>query len=110
MMTPHGPDSHCFDACTKEELVPKRVAEGTMVDVHAIFISHSIYIATFLTKGFIQYCVCKTYLYAQAFMFESCLSMAVTPWGLKKCNKVDKEYYTCWQGLKKNFDPNWKPA
>ena len=42
-------------------------------------------------------------------MFESCLSLAVTSWGLKTCQKVDADYYKCWQSLKKNFDPNWKP-
>lgn len=45
-----------------------------------------------------------------AFMFESCLSLAVTPWGQKFSSKVDKDYYKCWQPLKKHFDPNWKPA
>ena len=42
-------------------------------------------------------------------MFESSLSMSVTEWGEKTCNKLDPEYYKCWQNLKKNFDPNWKP-
>jgi len=45
-----------------------------------------------------------------AFMFESSLSLAVTNWGNKLCGKVDPEYYKCWQGLKKNFNPNWKPS
>ncbi|GLV41670.1 homogentisate 12-dioxygenase [Carabus blaptoides fortunei] len=44
----------------------------------------------------------------QAFMFESSLSMAVTEWGEKTCQKLDAEYYKCWQGLKKHFNPNWK--
>jgi homogentisate 1,2-dioxygenase len=43
-------------------------------------------------------------------MFESSLSMTVTEWGERTCNKLDADYYTCWQGLKKNFDPSWKPA
>lgn len=42
-------------------------------------------------------------------MFESSLSMAVTEWGEKTCNKLDADYYKCWQELKKNFDPSWKP-
>ena len=42
-------------------------------------------------------------------MFESSLSMTVTEWGEKTCSKLDADYYKCWQGLKKNFDPNWKP-
>ncbi|XP_022916677.2 homogentisate 1,2-dioxygenase [Onthophagus taurus] len=41
----------------------------------------------------------------QAFMFESCYGLAVTKWGLKTCEKLDLDYYKCWQGLKKNFNP-----
>jgi len=44
----------------------------------------------------------------QAFMFESSYSLALTTWGEKTCSKVDKEYYKCWQGLKKYFNPNTK--
>ncbi|XP_031569436.1 homogentisate 1,2-dioxygenase-like [Actinia tenebrosa] len=40
-----------------------------------------------------------------AFMFESSLSMTVTKWGLKTCQKLDPEYYKCWQDLQKHFDP-----
>uniref|UniRef100_A0A1A9W0S3 Homogentisate 1,2-dioxygenase n=1 Tax=Glossina brevipalpis TaxID=37001 RepID=A0A1A9W0S3_9MUSC len=39
----------------------------------------------------------------QAFMFESSLSMAVTQWGEKTCQKLDEKYYECWQALKNNF-------
>ena len=42
-------------------------------------------------------------------MFESSLSMAVTKWGNKLCEVVDEDYYKCWAGLKKHFNPNWKP-
>ena len=44
-----------------------------------------------------------------AFMFESSFSMAVTQWGQDGCHKLDPDYYKCWQGLKKNFDPTWQP-
>jgi homogentisate 1,2-dioxygenase len=44
----------------------------------------------------------------QAFMFESSLSLALTKWGEETCQKVDKEYFKCWQGLKKNFNPGKK--
>lgn len=55
-------------------------------------------------------CMCYSDLVLpQAFMFESSLSMAITEWAEKTCQKLDHTYYTCWQGLKKNFDPNWKP-
>lgn len=39
----------------------------------------------------------------QAFMFESCLSLAVTKWGADTCQKLDLGYYQCWQNLKKQF-------
>uniref|UniRef100_A0A8C9S8G7 Homogentisate 1,2-dioxygenase n=1 Tax=Scleropages formosus TaxID=113540 RepID=A0A8C9S8G7_SCLFO len=44
-----------------------------------------------------------------AFMFESSFSMAVTQWALQKCQRLDKSYYTCWEGLQTHFNPNWKP-
>uniref|UniRef100_A0A803YIQ8 Homogentisate 1,2-dioxygenase n=1 Tax=Meleagris gallopavo TaxID=9103 RepID=A0A803YIQ8_MELGA len=43
-----------------------------------------------------------------AFMFESSLSMAVTEWGLKTSNCLDKNYYKCWEPLKSHFNPNCK--
>ncbi|OXB68916.1 hypothetical protein ASZ78_005353 [Callipepla squamata] len=43
-----------------------------------------------------------------AFMFESSLSMAVTEWGLKTSNRLDKNYYKCWEPLKSHFNPNCK--
>ncbi|XP_013784936.1 homogentisate 1,2-dioxygenase-like [Limulus polyphemus] len=70
IMTPHGPDSDCFDKASNAKLVPERVAEGTM-----------------------------------AFMFESCLSMAVTSWASKMSEKLDENYFKCWQNLKKRFNP-----
>lgn len=39
----------------------------------------------------------------QAFMFESSLSMAVTKWGEETCQKLDADYYECWQKLEKHF-------
>lgn len=36
-------------------------------------------------------------------MFESCLGLAVTKWGAETCEKLDPEYFKCWQGLPKNF-------
>lgn len=41
-----------------------------------------------------------------AFMFESSLSMAVTKWGAETCQKLDANYYKCWQSLAKNFKAN----
>ena len=43
-------------------------------------------------------------------MFESSLSMAVTKWGNKTCQKVDHNYYKVWEPIKKHFNPDWKPT
>nr|CAD7201110.1 unnamed protein product [Timema douglasi] len=74
MMTPHGPDTQCYEGASNDELRPAKVAYGT-----------------------------------QAFMFESSLSLAVTIWGELTCEKLDNNYYKCWQTLKKHFDPAWRP-
>ncbi|XP_041352250.1 homogentisate 1,2-dioxygenase-like [Gigantopelta aegis] len=73
MMTPHGPDTECFEKNSTMELKPQKIAVGTM-----------------------------------AFMFESSFSMAVTKWA--NGNKVEPQYYECWQSLKKCFNPDWKPT
>merc|ERR1712227_228941 len=39
----------------------------------------------------------------QAFMFGTSLQLAVTKWGEETCNKLDLEYYKCWQQLNNNF-------
>ncbi|XP_064629600.1 homogentisate 1,2-dioxygenase-like isoform X3 [Lineus longissimus] len=44
-----------------------------------------------------------------AFKFESSFSMSVTKWGNEACNKVDHEYFLCWQNMKRNFNPDDKP-
>jgi homogentisate 1,2-dioxygenase len=41
---------------------------------------------------------------SMAFMFESCLMVGVTEWGLKKCSKLQMEYNAeSWGSLKSNF-------
>ena len=45
---------------------------------------------------------------AMAFMFESTYVMRLTPWALQD-KLLDADYTKCWDGLKSNFDPNWKP-
>lgn len=47
---------------------------------------------------------------SMAFMFESSLSLAVTKWGESVCDKLDLDYYKCWQAMAKNFDLSWKPV
>lgn len=41
-------------------------------------------------------------------MFESSLSLAVTKWGLQTSNRLDKNYYKCWEPLKSHFNPKFK--
>lgn len=38
-----------------------------------------------------------------AFMFESSLSLAITPWAERTCEKLDAKYYECWQSIVKHF-------
>ncbi len=41
---------------------------------------------------------------SMAFMFESCLMVGVTEWGLKKCKKVQEDYnQESWTPLKAHF-------
>jgi homogentisate 1,2-dioxygenase len=67
-MTPHGPDTDCFEKAIKDELKPMRIAEGSL-----------------------------------AFMFESSLSLILTEWSMKTCERVDHDYFKCWSGLRKHF-------
>ncbi|KAF9285186.1 homogentisate 1,2-dioxygenase HgmA [Linnemannia elongata] len=46
----------------------------------------------------------------QAFMFESSMQLQPTHWAIAESGKVQHDYFKAWQGLKSNFDPNWKPA
>ncbi|KAF9193497.1 hypothetical protein BGZ50_007427 [Haplosporangium sp. Z 11] len=46
----------------------------------------------------------------QAFMFESSMQLQPTHWAIEESGKVQHDYFQAWQGLKSNFDPNWKPA
>ena len=43
-------------------------------------------------------------------MFETSLGLGLTEWGEETCQKVDYDYYKCWQDLKKHFNPNNKPV
>ncbi|CAD6242751.1 GSCOCG00009559001-RA-CDS [Cotesia congregata] len=42
-----------------------------------------------------------------AFMFETSLCMNLTSWAAQS-NKLDPNYYKCWEGLKKSFNGNLK--
>ena len=41
-------------------------------------------------------------------MFESCLSLAVTKWGVETSEKLQEDYYKVWSGIESHFDPEWK--
>ena len=43
------------------------------------------------------------------FMFESSLSLALTKWGDDNSLK-SLDYWKCWQPLKSNFNPAWRPT
>jgi homogentisate 1,2-dioxygenase len=43
-------------------------------------------------------------------MFESSLSLALTKYAADESGCIEEDYNRCWQSLKKNFNPNWKPA
>jgi homogentisate 1,2-dioxygenase len=38
-----------------------------------------------------------------AFMFESSLSLILTKWSMKTCERVDPDYFKCWSSLRKHF-------
>ncbi|RCI04483.1 hypothetical protein CU098_012978, partial [Rhizopus stolonifer] len=40
----------------------------------------------------------------QAFMFETCFMLSLTPWGLKTCGKVQEDYYKAWAALENKFN------
>lgn len=40
-----------------------------------------------------------------SFMFESSFGLATTKWANKLSQKLDSNYFKCWQGLKDNFTP-----
>lgn len=42
--------------------------------------------------------------FLKAFMFESSFSMAITQWAEEGCNRLDRDYYKCWQALPKLFN------
>lgn len=54
IMTPHGPDTECFEKNSTADLKPERVAEGTMVKP-ALIMDFSFYI---LKRLYIHHC-CK---------------------------------------------------
>ena len=44
MMTPHGPDTNCFEDWSNKELGPMKVAEGTQVRIYLDIVSTFIII------------------------------------------------------------------
>jgi homogentisate 1,2-dioxygenase len=76
IMTAHGPDADVFEAASKEDLKPRKLNPDGL-----------------------------------AFMFESNQMMSVTKWAHDDVPGtagavLQRNYFECWQGLKKNFDKN----
>ena len=46
MMTPHGPDSNCFEDWSNKDLTPMKVAEGTQVYIKLRIINQLSVIST----------------------------------------------------------------
>lgn len=44
MMTPHGPDSNCFNTASTVKLTPVRVADGTQVRFGTHYVCHLFYL------------------------------------------------------------------
>jgi homogentisate 1,2-dioxygenase len=44
-----------------------------------------------------------------SFMFESTYMFKLTDWALKIASP-DADYWKCWEPIKGQFDPSWKPA
>ena len=99
MMTPHGPDSNCFEDWSNKDLTPMKVAEGTQV-----YIKLQIIIKVAMLFLFQLYLKSTIYDSFQAFMFETSFGLSLTKWGEETSQKLDKKYYQCWQNLKKHFN------
>ena len=74
-MTPHGPDHQVFEKASTEKLQPIKLEPNGL-----------------------------------AFMFETNQMLSISDWALDKGNGnhakvLQSDYYKCWQGLKKYFDP-----
>lgn len=52
----------------------------------------------------------KIELKSLAFMFESYLGLAISPWGQKTCDVLEEDYYDCWNSLSSRFDAMWKES
>jgi len=51
MMTPHGPDTQCFERASSETLFPKRVADGTQVKTYTFYYPCKKYISKSKING-----------------------------------------------------------
>ncbi|KAL1494654.1 hypothetical protein ABEB36_010222 [Hypothenemus hampei] len=71
--------------------------------LHSIMTPHGPDFNCFTQASVEELNPCRVAEGTQAFMFESCLGLAVTKWGAETCRKLDLEYFKCWEGLKSNF-------
>src|ERR1700750_3064399 len=72
--------------------------------LHNVFSAHGPDVATHEKASTAELKPAKIGEGSMAFMFESCLMVGVTEWGLKKCAKVQEDYNEeSWVGLKSHF-------
>lgn len=76
--------------------------------LHSMMTPHGPDLACFTSASEEELKPVKLATGTMSFMFESSLSMTVTKWGNKICNKLSPEYYKCWQSLPDNFNPSSK--
>jgi homogentisate 1,2-dioxygenase len=71
--------------------------------LHSMMTPHGPDLACFKSASEEELKPVKLGVGTMSFMFESSLSMAVTKWATKTCDKLAPEYYKCWQSLPDNF-------
>lgn len=108
-MVPHGPDAKVFKNGTTRPLGPQKILINDRVtNITNIYIY--IYVCSVNTKlNKYNGTEGHTLILFQSFMFETSLGLAVTKWGSKTSDKLDRDYYKGWIDLPKNFNPNNKP-
>jgi len=83
-------------------------AEGFLpggASLHNTMTGHGPDAATFEEQSNIDLSKASVIKDTMAFMFETCLPLVPTRFALES-GELQHEYYRCWQGLQKHFDPN----
>ncbi|KAJ3060295.1 hypothetical protein HDU98_003721 [Podochytrium sp. JEL0797] len=87
-------------------------AEGFLpggASLHSAFSAHGPDVETFEKASKETLAPIKLRPDGLAFMFETSLMMSPSKWAVDECGAdLQKEYYSVWQGMKKNFNPKQK--